>query len=99
MIESPLKRAVMQKIDIAAIVTIESISTLIMNQRGTASDHWHAKIFLFKILLFWSMNSDYLEKARIVELPEIVSDKKARSGDFDTDSIRLTSLVASMASL
>lgn len=45
------------------------------------------------------MNSDYLEKARIVELPEIVSDKKARSGDFDTDSIRLTSLVASMASL
>jgi len=38
-IGSPLNLAVMQKIEIAAIVKIDSISTLIMNHSGTASDH------------------------------------------------------------
>lgn len=38
-IESPLNRAVIQNIEIAAIVNKATKSTLTINHRGTASDH------------------------------------------------------------
>lgn len=45
------------------------------------------------------MKSFFRLNALIVELPEIDSERKASKGDLETDSILLTSFVASIVSL
>ena len=54
-------------------MTMRRKFTLIENQFETAMVHIFAKTFLFKILLFSLTKLSDLPKARIVELPEIVS--------------------------
>lgn len=56
-------------------------------------------MLLFSNLLLYSMKSSFRLKALIVELPEIDSERKASRGDLETDSILLTSLVASIVNL
>ena len=85
-----------QKAAIATIVQIESISTRIANQRGTAFYHCVATIFLFNSVQKCYINCCYLLKALIVLLPLMTSERQLSRGLLVTLSILAVSFVAAI---